>query len=230
MRTTTAILSLFVFSGVASAQSPDPSKWMCRNLADSGNFLYQGEKLFGSQEACRPIPQTAPGTSGTRTVTITSKDSLADPSSSAHATTTPPTKEAPASIEAPKSDVSSVNSGFPSRWKSMNAGNIRTLRFEGEYMYAVVVLPEAAAKAGTFILTVANKDGDKYTGKTNGRVLKTQSGPICPVSEPIEFTLVTADRIEGRTFTPPVGAALNWGTCSYTQAPDWQSFVWIPAR
>ena len=46
-----------VFSNVASAQSPDPSKWMCRNLADSGGFLYQGESVFGTQ-ACRPIPQT----------------------------------------------------------------------------------------------------------------------------------------------------------------------------
>jgi hypothetical protein len=229
MKTTTVILSLFMFSGVASAQSPDPSKWMCRNPADSGNFLYQGEKIFGSQ-ACRPIPQAAPGTGGTVTVTTTSKDILADPSSSAPATTTPHTKEAPASIEAPQSDALNANSRFPSRWKSMTAGDVRTLRFEGEYIYAVVVLPEAAAKAGTFILTEANRDGDKYVGKTNGRVLKTQSGPICPVTEPIEFTLVTTDRIEGRSFTPPVGAALNWGTCSYSPAPDWQSFVWIPVR
>jgi hypothetical protein len=51
-----------MFSGVASAQSPDPSKWMCRNLADSGGFLYQGETIFGAQ-ACRPIPQAAPATS-----------------------------------------------------------------------------------------------------------------------------------------------------------------------
>jgi hypothetical protein len=229
MKTSAVILSLFIFSGMASAQGPDPSKWMCRNFADSGNFLYQGEKKFGSQ-TCRPIPQAAPGTSGAGTVTTTSKDILADPSSSAQATTTPHTKEAPASIEGPKSVASNTNSGFPSRWKSMTAGDIRTLRFEGEYIYAVVVLPEAAAKAGTFILTEANKNGDKYVGKTNGRVLKTQSGPICPVAEPVEFTLVTTDRIEGRSFTPPVGAALNWGTCSYSPAPDWQSFVWIPVR
>jgi hypothetical protein len=58
MKTVTAILFLLVFSGVASAQSADPSKWMCRNLADSGGFLYQGETIFGSQ-ACRPIPQAA---------------------------------------------------------------------------------------------------------------------------------------------------------------------------
>ena len=61
MKTVTAVLALLIFSNVASAQSPDPSKWMCRNLADSGNFVYQGETIFGTQ-ACRPIPQAAPAT------------------------------------------------------------------------------------------------------------------------------------------------------------------------
>jgi hypothetical protein len=31
---------------------------MCRNLADSGGFVYQGESIFGTQ-ACRPIQQAA---------------------------------------------------------------------------------------------------------------------------------------------------------------------------
>jgi len=61
MKTVTAILSLLLFSGVALGQSPDPSKWMCRNLSDSGGFTYQGETIFGTQ-ACRPIPQAAPAT------------------------------------------------------------------------------------------------------------------------------------------------------------------------
>ena len=59
MKILTATLTLLMFSGVASAQNPDTSKWMCRNLSESGGFLYQGETIFGSQ-ACRPIPQTAP--------------------------------------------------------------------------------------------------------------------------------------------------------------------------
>lgn len=41
-----------------TAQNPDPSKWMCRNLSESGGFVYQGETIFGSQ-ACRPIPQAS---------------------------------------------------------------------------------------------------------------------------------------------------------------------------
>jgi hypothetical protein len=59
MKTVTVFVSLLLFSSMASAQSADPSKWMCRNLADSGGYVYQGETIFGSQ-ACRPIPQAAP--------------------------------------------------------------------------------------------------------------------------------------------------------------------------
>jgi hypothetical protein len=64
MKTVTAFFLLLTFACVASAQSPDPSKWMCRNLSDSGNFTYQGETIFGAQ-ACRPIPQAAPAASAT---------------------------------------------------------------------------------------------------------------------------------------------------------------------
>ncbi|HEY4949490.1 MAG TPA: hypothetical protein VIH88_04065 [Candidatus Acidoferrales bacterium] len=56
MKTIIAMLCLLALSGAVSAQSPDPSKWMCRNLADSGGFTYQGETIFGTQ-ACRPISQ-----------------------------------------------------------------------------------------------------------------------------------------------------------------------------
>jgi hypothetical protein len=56
------VLSLLVCATVASAQNPDPSKWMCRNLADSGGFTYQGETILGSQ-ACRPIQQMTPNES-----------------------------------------------------------------------------------------------------------------------------------------------------------------------
>jgi hypothetical protein len=58
MKSIAAILCVLAFSSMASAQNPDPSKWMCRNVADSGGFVYQGESVFGTQ-ACRPIPQAA---------------------------------------------------------------------------------------------------------------------------------------------------------------------------
>ena len=58
MKTIAAIFCLLAFSATENAQSADPSKWMCRNLAESGGFTYQGETIFGTQ-ACRPIPQAA---------------------------------------------------------------------------------------------------------------------------------------------------------------------------
>src|ERR1700678_4150470 len=62
MKTALATFCLLALSSAASAQSPDASKWICRNLADSGGFTYQGETIFGTQ-ACRPIPQAAPAAS-----------------------------------------------------------------------------------------------------------------------------------------------------------------------
>lgn len=133
---------------------------------------------------------------------------------------------APATIEAPGSD----GSGFPSRWKSMNTGTVRTIRVDDEYVYAEVVLTDAAAKAGMFVLTEAKHDGDKYKGKTNERLMKSATGPSCSITSQIEFTLVTPGRMEGRVFGAPVGATIDWSTCAYSQPDAWQSFVWIPVR
>jgi hypothetical protein len=45
---------------------------------------------------------------------------------------------------------------------------------------------------------------------------------------PIELTLVTPDRIEGRAFTPPLNAKVGWNACTYSPPADWQPFTWIP--
>jgi hypothetical protein len=58
MKTIIAIFCLLACASMVNAQSPDSSKWMCRKVADSGGFVYQGESVFGTQ-ACRPIPQAA---------------------------------------------------------------------------------------------------------------------------------------------------------------------------
>jgi hypothetical protein len=56
MKSAAAGLLFLLCSGLAFAQNPDPSKWMCRDLSQSGGFLYDGETIFGKL-ACRPIPQ-----------------------------------------------------------------------------------------------------------------------------------------------------------------------------
>jgi hypothetical protein len=116
LKTVTAILILLMFSSVASAQNPDPSKWMCRNLADSGGFLYQGESLFGSQ-ACRPIPQTAPAASAAPVAPATPKQDseTTTPVSStpSPATTATQTTSAPAQVRAPAPAVPAASSSTP---------------------------------------------------------------------------------------------------------------------
>lgn len=141
----------------------------------------------------------------------------------------PPAPEAPPSIEAPHAGTSGASSGFPIRWKSMTTGSIRTLRFEGDYIYSEMVLPDDAVKAGVFFLMDVKKDGDKYVGKVNGHMVSA-GGQACSITSPVELTLVTPDRIEGRTLAPPLNAKIDWNSCSYSAPSEWQTFTWIPVR
>ena len=141
---------------------------------------------------------------------------------------TPPAQEAAATIEAPQSETAGSNSGVPSRWKSMTSGTVRTLRFEGEYIYGEAVLTEAAAKAGAFGLMDVKKDGDKYFGKVNRHIVSQDGDRSCSVSSPIELTLVSPERIEGRIFTPPSNSKTDWTSCTFSPAADWQAITWIP--
>jgi hypothetical protein len=190
----------------------NPGSFVARN--DNGHFEVQAIFAKGKEEWVRfdIVQQTA----------ITKQDS---PPALAQA--------AQSSIEAPESkssETSNTDSEFPKHWKSMTSGTIRTVRFEGEYIYAELVMSEAATKAGAFQLTDAKKDGDHYAGNTNGRIVKADGSASCSTTMPIEFTLVTKDRIEGRTFSPPNDTKIDWNACSYSPPAAWQSFVWIPVR
>jgi hypothetical protein len=101
MKTVTATLTLLMFSSVAAAQNPDPSKWMCRNLSESGGFLYQGETVFDSQ-ACRAIQQAAPA-ANTPTVT---------PSATATETPKPDTPATAPAAVAPPASAPTAPKGF----------------------------------------------------------------------------------------------------------------------
>jgi hypothetical protein len=41
---------------------------------------------------------------------------------------------------------------------------------------------------------------------------------------------VTADRIEGRGFSPPTNAKIDWKECTFSPPAEWQNFTWIPVR
>jgi hypothetical protein len=98
MKTLTMTLSLFMFSGVASAQNPDPAKWMCRDLSESGGFLYQGETIFGSQ-ACRPIPQGAPAVATAAPASKQDNGTATPVLSAPNSATTRETTSAPAPVQ-----------------------------------------------------------------------------------------------------------------------------------
>jgi hypothetical protein len=142
----------------------------------------------------------------------------------------PPAQPAQATIEAPQSEIAESNGGFPNRWKSMTSGILRTLRFEGEYIYGEAILTEAAAKAGAFGLMDVKKDGDRYVGKVNRRIVSPDGSKSCSMSSPIELTLVTPERIEGRFFIPPADSKTDWTACTFSPPADWQAFTWIPVK
>jgi hypothetical protein len=110
----------------------------------------------------------------------------------------------------------------------MTTGAICNVRLEGDYIYAEIAVSEADMKAGRFTTTMAKKDGNKYLG-ANHWSEGGKGDPSCLLSAPVEFTLVTPDRIEFRVFAPSRSAKLDWSTCLYPSA-EWQSFVWIPVR
>jgi hypothetical protein len=111
MKTIAAILGLLAFSSMASGQNPDPSKWMCRNLADSGGFTYQGETIIGTQ-ACRPVTQAAvaaPAPTSAPTTVAYATSASASPNSAV--TTDTPSAAAPTAALAPSAPVSTASAG-----------------------------------------------------------------------------------------------------------------------
>lgn len=142
-----------------------------------------------------------------------------------------PVQEIASSIESPKSEASrDANNAYPTRWKSMVNGSIRTLRFEGEYIYGETIMREDVAKAGAYVLMDVKKAGDKYVGTTNWRLVSGPGGKSCSGTSNIELTLVTPARIEGRTFSPSRDGKIDWDKCTFSPAPDWQPFSWIPVQ
>jgi hypothetical protein len=124
-----ASLSLLALAGAASAQNPDPSKWMCRNLADSGGFIYQGETAFGP-EACRPIAQTSPDTQ--KQPTQPSPDVALATSPAAPATSPAPqqTNQAPAGKGFLLEDGTPVHLVLSENLSSADAVTGQTVEFE----------------------------------------------------------------------------------------------------
>jgi len=123
------------------------------------------------------------------------------------------------------------------RWKSLNSGTVKVVKSDGDYLYVETVMP-AGAPPGDFAIAQLKKAGDKYTGTSNGSFLcsytrglgvyATERTNRCPSNEPIEITLFTPNRIEGRTNLPDPKTKFNCGECKYDHALVMRPFVWIP--
>lgn len=127
MKTIVAILGVLAFSSMASAQNPDPSKWMCRNVAESGGFVYQGESVFGTQ-ACRPIPQAA--VAPTAPAAVNSAAISTQDSPPAPATSTPPAVAAAPAVGFLLEDGTQVHLVLSENLSSADAVTGQTVEFE----------------------------------------------------------------------------------------------------
>jgi hypothetical protein len=216
-----------VFSRVSVSGSGDQSGAILgagiRNLVNKSGDSHRADKLY--EQALNAIRADAQDYGAKQDASLENYAAQVAP-----APLPVPVAPSAASIEAPKSQGSNTNSEFPSRWKSMTTGAVRSLRFEKDYIYAETILPETAVRAGVFFLMEVKKDGEKYTGKANGRIVRTGGGASCTVTLPYELTLVTSDRIEGRSFAPPQNAKIDWNTCSYSAPSEWRPFAWIPVK
>jgi hypothetical protein len=161
MKTIFAILCSLALSSVASAQNPDPSKWMCRNVADSGGFVYQGESVFGTQ-ACRPIPQAVVA-SNPPTAANGPATSKQDPPA-ASVTSAPPTVAAAPAVGFLLEDGTPVHLVLSQNLSSADAVTGETVEFEvvdDVTVNGFVVIPHGA----TAWATVTNAEHKKRMGR-----------------------------------------------------------------
>jgi hypothetical protein len=134
-----------------------------------------------------------------------------------------------------KGDLFSNQPTFPRRWRSLATGTTKIVRVDGDRIYVETVVPQAQAQAGSFNLADLNKADDKYVGI--GRTLSTCSYQVfggerlnqCREEFPIEITLLTPSRIEGRAPGPgPSGVKFDCRKCTRNPPFTMQPFTWIP--
>jgi S1-C subfamily serine protease len=138
------------------------------------------------------------------------------------------------SLATTKPDVFKSSEGYPALWKSLLSGEVRKLRFDGDYIYAETVRTDERRKLG-FDSYELKKQGDGYKGVfrvgfsctyRDWRGLPTPNQ--CSREDKIEFNSVTPNRIEGRIFGHPPGTKLDCKKCTYSKPPAWTPFIWIP--
>ncbi len=128
---------------------------------------------------------------------------------------------------------------YPAKWKSLINGTLRSLRFDGNFIYGEREFTSEEKAAGTIFGTYELKKQaenflgiyrlgvnctyrDLWTSTTGWRSNK------CSLEGNVELHSITADRIEGRAQRPDSKGKFDCKKCSYDRPLIWENFVWIP--
>ncbi len=126
-----------------------------------------------------------------------------------------------------------LSESYPARWRSLNSGITRVLRFDGDYIYATAVLPDEQSKRGDSHTYEFRKVDERFVGTYRG-VAACYARWIdewkqCRVEQSAELSSVSPTRIEGRLLVPPEGTKFDCRRCKYQAKPsEWSEFVWVP--
>lgn len=145
------------------------------------------------------------------------------------------------SVKKPNTSISQFISnpdGFPTRWKSMQTGIIRTLRKDGDYIYFEADLPEELVELGLFDRGQVTKQGDLYIGtltttpwywwKINPTTGKKYTEKVCRVDDAITLKIVSPTRIEVNGDRYPAGTKVDKECKPNKKRVAMPTSVWIP--
>lgn len=154
--------------------------------------------------------------------------------SSTNSGTTESVKKPSTSISPPVSNAD----GFPTRWKSLQTGIIRTLRKDGDYIYFEADLTDEQADLGLSNRGQVTKQGDAYVGtlsstpwywwKINPTTGKKYSEKVCRVDYAITLKIVSPTRIEIDGEQHPTGTKANKDCKPDKKKIAMPTAVWIP--
>lgn len=122
----------------------------------------------------------------------------------------------------------SVKTEFPKVWKSTSCPDRYTVRFDGEFVYAELIPPDALRPWIMYINLDARRSDKLYVGTIH--YAASCRATSCPFEDQIEFNSITPTRIEGTMLTYPMDAKLNCNLCQFTKPKQIITFVWIPEQ
>ena len=158
-------------------------------------------------------------------------------------TTSPTNSGTTESVKKPRTSISQPvgnADAFPTRWKSMQSGIIRTLRKDSDYIYFEADLTEEQVELGLFNRGQVTKQGDGYVGtlsttpwywwKINPTTGKKYTEKVCRVDDAITLKIVSPTRIEVDGDQYPAGTKLDKKCKPNKKKVAMPTAVWIPVE